>query len=328
MRLAIPATVVLTLYSAAAADTHPVSPAQLKLQGHATQILGGQLELALPSPMKLDVVERSLSSHVTASPRDEVKGSFEFVGARFTMMAFETYASTGSNFRASVISDLPTQGVDVERARIKKLPLRNPLVGFEVIPKLPKSSLDANVLIYAAYVARANGTVQVLAFYLSSEALPFALAWTSLARRVVTSVAPGRNPIDLKAGDTAFGRYFVITRPDGWTTSFRTGTDDGPIAVFQLSEVAPLTSSSASCALQLGAQSALDGDEKQTGAETNVLGVKVRWTESEDSVGATTTTTIDNAWRSFGLVITCSAPNQDQLAGLRQMIGTIRLTGD
>src|SRR5688500_1904599 len=152
MRLAITATIALTVFSAAAADTRPGSPSQLELQRTATQILGGQLELSLPSAMKLESVERILTANVKPSWRDEVKGSLEFDGARFTMMAFETYASMGANFRAAVISDLSTQGVDVARADIKKLAVAKPFVGYEVVPKLPKSSLDAHVLIYGAYV--------------------------------------------------------------------------------------------------------------------------------------------------------------------------------
>jgi hypothetical protein len=40
------------------------------------------------------------------------------------------------------------------------------------------------------------------------------------------------------------------------------------------------------------------------------------------------TTSIDKARRSFALVIMCSAPKKEQLAHVREMIGTLRLTGD
>ena len=320
------AALILALCSAASAGPRPASPAQLKLQNKGTQILGGQLEVLLPVEMNIETVERTAVTDAKPSWRDQVKASVELDGARFTMMAFETYASMGNNFAAEVAADLRLQGVDVARAKTTKLALSKPIVGFEVIPKLPKSSLDAHVLIYAAYVGRTGGTVQVLAFYISTDALPYALAWTKLARRIMSTVARGRNPIDLKAGERMLGRHFSITTPEAWVSSIELGTDSGPIAILQLREVAPLTSKSASCALQLRRQEGApkDGPIQSVATTSTVLGVPVRWTDGEDATGFTTTTAIENAWRSIALEITCTVPTKDQLARVREMIGTLR----
>jgi hypothetical protein len=242
------------------------------------------------------------------------------------MLAFETYSAMGKTFRSDVAVDLQSQGV--RASRIRKLALRAPLAGFEVVPKIPKSSLDASTFIYGAYIGARDGTVQVLAFYLSRGALPHARPWTSLARRIARSVTPGKSPIELDAGEKRLSRVFRIVTPAGWTSTTQLGAKIDPVAIFQLRRVAPsLLTRAPSCALQLSGTGKVPPATSTATATfaSNVLGQDVTWTAWKDASGATMTTTLERVvWHSLPLHISCTAPEREQLDEMRDMIGTLR----
>ena len=315
------------LSSVGFADRISQSPVHLKLSTTTTRVLGGQLEITLPREMQLDQVERLTSLGVKPSWRDEQRRTLELGDSRLVMIAYETYASIGADFRAAVSADLGTQGVDPARATIQKLVLARPLVGFEVVPRLPRSSLDAHVLIYAAYIGRVDGTVQVVAFYLSRSALPYTLPWTSLCRRIVNSATVGPHPIDQTAGDRRLGGMLIVTTPAGWATSMQIGAGAGPVAVHQLHQVAPLGTKPLSCVLQLGGE-----HEARANVATRIASLSgkllnraITWSEWSDSEGTVTEVAAERAWKGLPVLIRCRAPEMRQLPPTRKVIETLRL---
>jgi hypothetical protein len=119
--------------SVALAEPLP-SPAHLKLRGTARPLLGDQLKVLLPVDMQPEPVDATNSAGVRPSYRDEDRYSLELDDVRFTMIAYETYASIGTDFKAGVLADLKTQGENLRGAKLEKLPLEKPLLGYEVLP--------------------------------------------------------------------------------------------------------------------------------------------------------------------------------------------------
>jgi hypothetical protein len=327
MRLTCAAVVAVLVLgtSVGVADRTSESPAHLRLGSRPRSLLGGQLAFALPADMKITEPDKPLSTGVLPASEDEVRATLEHENARFVLMAYETNASVGTKFRSGVLADLRAQGIDVTGAKIQKLALPDQLLGFEVVPKLPRTTLDASVLVYAAYIATVDGTVQLLAFYISTDALPFARAWTGLARKIATSATLGRRRLDTTAGDrrivrTLVDRTFVITTPAGWMVASQIGTDRDPLAVHQLRQIVPLGEKASTCALRIGrAQAAEAGTISGT-----ILNTKVMWNELSDVGGPSTHTTAQQAWRDYDLDVTCRAPDQEQLPALRTMVESLR----
>jgi hypothetical protein len=321
MRLGCMAMVVILGPSIGLADPASESPAHVRLDAKATPLLHGQLQISLPQGMKLERTDRVLSTGVKMSWTDEVRGTFEYGNARFELLAFETTASVGTTFRSNVLVDLNSQNVDVKRATIQKLALADQLVGFGVVPKVPPKTADASVLIYAAYLARANGTVQLLAFYLSANELPYARAWAALARRIATSATPGPRTIDLGAGEHKLTRMFHITTPADWMITMQTGTETGPLVVYQLGQVVPLGTKGPSCVLTFDND---DANEPRGTISGRILGTDITWSESADGDGPMTQAFATDVWRNYDLLATCRAQDTKQLPAMRKMVESLR----
>lgn len=308
MRVGCMAMVVMLGPSIGLAAPVSESPAHVRLDSKATPLLHGQLQIFLPEGMKLERTDR-------------VRGTFEYGNARFELMAFETTASVGTSFRSNVLVDLKTQSVDVKHATIQRLALAEELVGFEVVPKVPRTTADASVLIYAAYLARTNGTVQLFAFYLSANELPYARAWTALARRIATSATPGPRQIDLGAGEHKLDRRFHITTPAGWMITMRTGTETGPLVGYQLDQVVPLGTKGPSCVLTFDNA---DANEPRGTLSGRILGTDITWSESADVEGPMTQAFAPDVWRNFDLLAMCRAQDADQFPAMRRMVESLR----
>jgi hypothetical protein len=52
----------------------------------------------------------------------------ELDDVHFTMIAYETYASIGIDFKAGLVADLKAQGENLRGAKRAKLPLAEPLI--------------------------------------------------------------------------------------------------------------------------------------------------------------------------------------------------------
>jgi hypothetical protein len=299
------------------------SPAHVKLRSAATPLLGDQIKALLPADMQPEPVEATTSAGVRPSYREEDRYSLELDDVHFTMIVYETYASIGTDFKAGVVADLKTQGENLRGAKLNKLPLAPPLIGYEVLPVVPKSSYDAGTLVYAVYVGNPDATVEVLAFYLAPEGLPYAKAWVALSRRISTSVVLGKHPVDGKAGEHRLGDI-AVTTSDGWAASTQLGPESSPVIVQQLRKIVPLGKDGPACSLQWGGMSEpVPSATTTSGVAAKVLGENVTWTEWTESGREFGRVVLPKASRHSDMVVTCTAPNHDDLSVSRRMFETL-----
>jgi hypothetical protein len=299
------------------------SPAHVKLKSTARPLLGGQVEALLPVDMQPEPVEATNSAGVAPSYRDEERYSLDLDDVHFTMVAYETYALIGTDFKAGVVADLKTQGENLRGAKPEKLPLAQPLVGYEVLPTVPKSSYDARTLVYAAYVGNPDATVQVLAFYISPDGLPSAKAWVALARRMATSIVLGKHPLDGKAGEHRL-EDIAVTTPDGWAASTQLGPETTPVIVLELRKIVPLGKEGAACSLQWGGTSASVPNATTTSSvDAKMLGESVKWAEWTAGGREFAQVVLPRASRQTDMVVTCTAPTRGDLSSSLRVFETL-----
>jgi hypothetical protein len=304
-------TCVAALFVPAIALAEAVtSPADVTLRTSPTSLLSDQVQALLPIEMKVEP---------GPTTTDETRYSLQFEDMKLTMVAYETSASMGSDFRAAVAADLKTQGDNLVGAKLSKLAVKSPLEGYEALPRLPDSTDEAHTLIYAAYVGSPTATVQVLAFYVSPEALPYVHAWIALARRITTSVALGKEPIGVKTWVHPFAGSFIVAIPPGWVERPRVKMG---ATILPLRAIAPLGQRGASCEMQVGAADTPDPD----GGDATIVhgsfsGEAVDWIEWATEDGASMRARV-----SRGLVtLTCRATRSDELPALRARLRALKI---
>lgn len=319
------AWVALLIGSSVALGEPLSSPAHLKLRSVARPLLGDQIEAVVPVDLQPELVEATNSAGVRPSYREEDRYALELDDVHFTMIAYETYASIGTDFKGGVAADLKTQGENLRGAKLERLPVEQPLIGYEVLPVVPKSSYDARTFVYAAYLANPNATVQVLAFYISPEGLPSAKAWIALSRRISTSVVLGKHPLDGKAGEHRLGDI-AVTTPDGWAGSTQLGPEAAPVIVQQLRKIVPLGKDGPACSLQWGgALTPIPPDASTTSVDAKVLGTNVAWTKWTASGREFARVELPRGSRQSDIVVTCTAPSHDDLDLSTRLFETLHL---
>jgi hypothetical protein len=237
-------------------------------------------------------------------------------GVQFRMVAYETFARKGADFKSGVVADLATQGETLARARVAPLAVAKPLEAFEVMPRVLRSPSDTWTIVYAAYIARPTGGVQVLAFYVNEDGVADTAAWVALSRRIAQSVSGTdreRHP------PIPIGRLSIDV-PDGYAQSLET---DGEALAYTLHGIVSLGRPEASCRLAHGTLPSLPDGVVATHVEQTILGHPQVWDEWSDREGVHATTLIRRP--AAELAVTCRAATRDELRSLRTVIGTLRL---
>jgi hypothetical protein len=286
----------------------------------------------------MDMVdEPAASNSIGPCSQDQQRFALQLDDVRLVMVVYETYGTVGADFKKGIIADLKTQGDNLKAATMHELNVTKRLVAYEVLPKIPKTSFDANNLVYVAYIGNPNATVEVLAFYLPPEALPYSGPWIALARRISSSVVVGKSPV--KGAGAASSHvfverepgnhrltYLVMTTPEGWAGSHTSSVPTG--INFDLRKLVPLGAEGPSCSLhrdfhQPRANRAPSDAVVVTG---NLLGETVRWSEWSDSSGTFTDVSVPAGDRLPSVEVSCRANNKVEIAAMRKMIETLRRT--
>ena len=154
------------------------SPADLPLT-QQVQLLGGRLEAALPAAMKLQARGHHIMA-AEASGEHETRAILDLGPARLVMMTYELFALTGSDFQAAIFADKQAQGEPTDAFRLEPLTVAAPLTAIAELPTAIPGDADAN-LVYGAWIGHADGTVQLLAFYVNPAGARDAAPWAQLA---------------------------------------------------------------------------------------------------------------------------------------------------
>ena len=296
------------------------APADRKLATTKSPLLGDRLQVALPDGMKV-VPRRASIMSAESSGEDETRGMLDDGTSRFVMMAYELYATAGSDPKTTVEGDFKSAGYT---GKLEPLALPKPLVGFGHTPATVSKDKEAN-LTYAAWIVNADGTLQFVAFYVNRAGAAQGASWSALAKKVVATLAAGKRTLASKAGDRAL-ESLVMTVPDGWVMAAQPGPD---FAVYHFRKLVPLGGKMPTCGVYLGHHASpqyTQQDAKVTPAKTpgKLFNAKVDWMTWSNNGRWTTEVIGKHPAGSDTVHVFCSAGSEAELKDLRKLVETLR----
>ncbi|HEU4733091.1 MAG TPA: hypothetical protein VFT22_34600 [Kofleriaceae bacterium] len=240
-------------------------------------------------------------------------------------------SSSGTDLEASIAADRKAQGQPTRDLHLEPLAVARPLAVIADLPPPTRGDADAN-LVFRAWVASPDGTVQLLAFYVNpAGATADATSWARLARRIARTLTAGKRTLDTRAAARKLGagaEAVTLATPDGWVVTTQPGPD---FTVHHLRKLVRLGAPAVSCGIYLGdhpsfqhRQSGVDPAKIQTSPAT-LLGTPTTWqTWTADGSRFTTEAMTRHPAGSARLHAWCSADTAPELADLRRMIEAIR----
>ncbi|HEY4239552.1 MAG TPA: hypothetical protein VGM88_07035 [Kofleriaceae bacterium] len=289
-----------------------------KLAAAQTQVLGDHLRVSLAAGMKVEPRGHDIMS-ADQSDEDETRAVGDDGAARFVMMAYELYATPGTDFAASIAADAKDTTPGATPAA---LGLKAPLVGFGAAPPL-KTIEDVN-LVYFAWIASPDGSVQALAFYLNPDAAKAKDAYIALAKKIAATAVPGKRVVAIKGGPKTLGDV-TLTLPPAWVPSTQQGPD---FVVYHLRKMGPLGQATQTCSIYRGGAANWmyrqeEIDEKTVKKDAApLLGAPstwMTWTKGTRS----TTEAMGKTPGGGTMHVFCSADAATDLPALRAMAATI-----
>jgi len=300
--------------------------AEPKLATAPTPVLSDHLTLTLAQGMRIEARGHSIMA-ADASAEHETRGVLDVGKGRFVMMAYELFAAPGADFKASVDANLNAQGVT---AKLEAIALPAPLVGFGAT--VTATGKDEANLIYMAYVASGDHSVQLVAFYVNPDGFTAdAAGFTTLAKKMSMSIRAGKRALDVKAKDHKFRGAgtdkLVVSAPDGWVSS----TQDGPdFSVYHLRKMVDLgASDSPSCGIYIGGHPSFQHtqagvpDAKVTQVPGKLLGTTTSWHEWTNGRTMSEAIVEHPLQKSLRVHVFCSASGD--LTPLRKIAETLRV---
>ncbi|MFO0744494.1 MAG: hypothetical protein U1F43_02330 [Myxococcota bacterium] len=330
--LAVAVVAVVAVVATLTVDplTRAAAPADPALAAARTPLLGGRLSVRLAEGMKVEARGHSLMA-ADAAQEDETRAVVDKGDVRLVMMVWELYTRAGDDFAAAVKADLAAGGMAAPPA-LETPTVAAPLSALAVTPPPPSPPRDGNV-IYEAYVKQADGTVELIAFYVSPEGLQDAARWVALARAVVGTLEAGKRALALGGGEVAFAGAgkdkLVLTLPPGFVTA----TQDGPdFSVYRIRQVVTLGQPQPLCGIYLGGHPSYQHSQRDIPADkvTTVMGVLIgvatAWHQWGDGGGTTTEAMVDHPLQpSLRVHAFCAAPTVAERDRLQQLVSTLRV---
>lgn len=304
----------------AATSPAPTAPAQAA-GGVRVPLLDGRLTVELPAGMRLEPRAHDLMA-AEASGEDETRAVTDVGDVRFVMMTYELYLTAGGDLPAAAAAEEKAE--NEPSGKLEPLAVARPLVAYAEVPAPGQPVEDAN-LVLSVWVASADHTVQLVAFYVNPAGAADLARWTALARRIAGTLAAGPRKLDLAAGDRKLGDL-TIRVPSGWTLATQPGPD---FAVYHLRALGTLGgAASSTCSVYVGdypsyqyEQAGIDA-AKVASSPGTLLGASVEW-----KTWSTPDASMTEAMAPHGgekVHVFCAAKSETDLAALRSIAETLR----
>jgi hypothetical protein len=302
--------VVICVWLTRAAFAQPLS--SVRLANGTTPLLSGEIRMALPA-----IAEEESPSSLA---HGRSTWSMAIDDARFTIVAYETFAFIDGDVTTAVKRDAATQGGSLAQAKVENAGLKAPLVGRSLVPRVTAFG-EGNTLVYALYVMNTDQTVQIVAFYVSKNRRAPG-EWVELARRIASSTVVGTGRLDLQGGKRILvseARGVSITLPPRWALDIQ---DDKALR-FRAWQLVPLGDDERHCDVVF--------DYPDPGVEVGaharpragrLLGTTVEW--SSWSEGSTEHVLAGVAREGRVLTVSCHGP-AGVIDELRAVVETLRI---
>ncbi len=110
--------------------------------------------------------------------------TFDWGTARLYLKVYPTKLVADAGFKKAIVDDLSKQAPRIAGSRVEPLVLAKPLVGYAVIPRTPAREDE---LVYAAYIASDDDSVDLLVFYVDVGGVADQTAWIDVAKGIVAA---------------------------------------------------------------------------------------------------------------------------------------------
>jgi hypothetical protein len=240
-------------------------------------------------------------------------------------MAYEVFALAGADFEAAG-KKLLTTDID-PHGTVAALTLPGGLRALTVAPAALDTSGEA-VFVLGVLVAHADGTAQILSFYVNPAAAKDGAGCSELARRLAATLAPGPRLLDRAAGARALptfsaGETLEITVGADWLVTMEEGPD---FLVHHLRKLSPLGAPTPSIGVYYGDHPSFNPDPAARKEKGALLGHPVEWYAwRADGVEHLQALAVYPGSGSMALHIFITAPDAATLAEARKAVETLRL---
>lgn len=298
-----------------------------------TDLLGGRLQITMPEKARVEARGRSIMAAPEAVS-EETRVVLDAGKERLVLMTWELFARSGGDLSKAVQADVANWGAQGKSAKVEPLSVPKPLKGAQIaIPGSHDTSKEA-ILILAAYIESADGTVQMLAFYTNPDGAKDLAGCTALAQKLAGTVSAGKKGLDLAAGSRKFPGasdrdFLVLQVPEGFVATTQQGPD---FSVYRLRKVGILGEPGSALGIYVGGhpsyqhRQAGDGNAKFTTAKGKLLGSEIEWHTWSQGTATTTETILPYPeTRGLFLHLFLTATKEADLAALRAVIETLKV---
>jgi hypothetical protein len=238
----------------------------------AIEVLDSRLSMRVPAQATIQPHQGSIMA-APESSQEETRIVIESGASRMVVMVWELFATTGPDFEKAVRADLSHDPITVERFAFQP-----PLRGYAFFPSSPQAAAN---LIWGAYLAQADGTVERIAFYRDRPGAQLRAKCTAKAKEMASSLAPGRRNLQLNGGDSRLGAVsrgmdLFVTLPAGYVTTIKNGID---FTVYKAIKIRSLGVPGAVLAIYIGGHPSFVPKAQKSGSAT-LFGKKTDWYDS------------------------------------------------
>lgn len=251
-----------------------------ELRAEGIDLLGGRLSARFPEGATLEARRRGIMAAPESAER-ESRVVWTSGEKKLVVMTYELFETTDADFEKQargVVAGWGDRTHEVKPYALKDGTLR----ACSVTPAKLDLSREA-VLVLGLYVARADGTVQYLAFYVNPAFGKEEASCAALARRIAETVTSGKRSLNTAAGKRVLHepgeQRIVVDMPAGFALTSQRGPD---FTVASLTKLCPMGSPGVSLNAYFGRhpgyQHAQRDDKPDVKEEDGtLLGAKVRW---------------------------------------------------
>jgi hypothetical protein len=301
---------LLVITATAAGVEQPPYVCALPL-GKSLDLLDGRLTLRVPAPAKVQQRQKSFMA-APESLQEETRVVIESGDSHLSFTVWELFATAPADLEKAVRQELQRDPLTIQS---RSVPSGLRLVEF--FPNAPQANAN---LIWGAYVANSDGTLQRIAFYGDGPQAKLPPSCLSTVKAMAESLALGKRALNLKGGATTVGGQLTVNLPPSYTTSIQNGID---FTVYKLKKVVPLGNPSGSIGLYLGGHPSFNG-QGQTGGKATLLGKPAEWLDQSNANYSQALIKLDPESHQYAHVF-IKANSASELKELKQVAGSFAL---
>jgi hypothetical protein len=238
-----------------------------------THVLAGRLTVCVPETSQSEAMQHG----IMAAPESDTEQTRVVIDAgpqRMVLMVYELYARTGDLDAAAG----KEAGRFPQKVNLQKWSLPAPLRAVAYFPAAPTKDHEAN-LVMGVFVAQADGSVQMLQWYVNPQGAEDQAGTLKLAQAIARTIAPGDKSLDAGAGEREMAagsqaKSVFITVPEGYVVSEQRGVD---FLVHHVHKITRFGEPSASIGIYLGDHPSNDREGFVKSGTSSLFGKKAQW---------------------------------------------------